>query len=58
MTPLQRAARAVIARWDSPSWKDEPPTAVVIDALRKALATEQAQAMEPATGARAEVGSA
>jgi len=43
-TPLQQAAQAVIDRWDSPSWKDEPPTAVVIGALRKALADEQAQA--------------
>jgi len=43
-TPLQTAAQAVIARWESPKWKDEAPTAVVIDALRKALATEQAAA--------------
>jgi len=46
-TPLQQAAQAVIDRWDSPSWKDEPPTAVVIGALRKALADEQTQAVEP-----------
>ncbi len=47
MTPLQQAAQAVIARWDSPKWKDEAPTAVVIGALLKALTDEQAQAVEP-----------
>lgn len=47
MTPLQTAAQAVIARWESPKWKDEAPTAVVIGALLKALTDEQAQAAEP-----------
>lgn len=47
MTPLQTAAQAVIARWESPKWKDEAPTAVVIGALLKALTDEQAQAVEP-----------
>lgn len=46
-TPLQQAAQAVIARWESPKWKDEAPTAVVIGALLKALTDEQAQAVEP-----------
>ncbi len=46
-TPLQTAAQAVIARWESPKWKDEAPTAVVIGALRKALTDEQAQSVEP-----------
>ena len=47
MTPLQTAAQAVIARWESPKWKDEAPTAVVIGALLKALTDEQAQAVKP-----------
>jgi len=47
MTPLQQAAQAVIARWESPKWKDEAPTAVVIGALLKALTDEQAQSVEP-----------
>lgn len=47
MTPLQQAAQAVIARWESPKWKDEAPTAVVIGALLKALTDEQAQAGVP-----------
>lgn len=34
---LQAAAAAVVARWDSPKWKDEPHTAVFIDRLRNAL---------------------
>ena len=34
---LRDAARAVIERWDSPKWKDESPTADVINALRRAL---------------------
>ena len=46
-TPLQQAAQAVIDRWDSPLWKDQPQTGVYIAELRKALADEQAQAVEP-----------
>ena len=45
MTPLQQAAQAVIDRWDSPLWKDDAPTAVVIGALLKALYDERAQAV-------------
>ena len=45
-TPLQHAAWAVIARWDSPAWKDMPHTGEYIDAMRKALEAEQAQAVE------------
>ena len=44
MTPLQQAAHAVIDRWDSPLWKDQPHTGVYIAELRKALADEQGQA--------------
>lgn len=48
-TALQQAAQAVIDRWDSPSWKDQPHTSVYIAELRKAIADEQAQAVEPAS---------
>jgi len=45
-TPLQTAAQAVIDRWDSPSWKDQPHTGEYILALRKALDAELQQAVE------------
>ena len=32
------AADAVIARWDTPTWKDAEPTARTINAMREALA--------------------
>jgi signal transduction histidine kinase len=44
MTPLQQAAQAVIARWESPLWKYQLHTGVYIAELRKALEAEQAQA--------------
>jgi len=47
MTPLQKAAQAVIDRWDSPAWKDQPHTAEYIAELRRALDAEIAQAVEP-----------
>lgn len=47
MTPLQKAAQAVIDRWNSPSWKDQPHTAEYIEELRKALDAELQQAVEP-----------
>ena len=34
---LVEAARAVVGRWDSPKWKDETPTADLINELRAAL---------------------
>lgn len=34
---LIEAARAVIARWDTPAWKDAPATAVFINELHAAL---------------------
>lgn len=34
---FRTAAEEVIARWDSPAWKDLPHTGVVINALRAAL---------------------
>ena len=43
MTPLQQAAQAVIDRWDAPLNKVH----MGMEALRKALADEQAQAVEP-----------
>lgn len=46
-TPLQKAAQAVIDRWESPSWKDQPHTAHYIAELRKALTAEMAQSVEP-----------
>jgi hypothetical protein len=40
MTDLRKAAQAVVERWDTPSWKDVPATAIYIEALRQALAME------------------
>lgn len=40
---LRAAAAAVVERWDSPKWKDEPHTAVFIDRLRAALAQQSAE---------------
>lgn len=34
---LRKAAQAVIDRWETPSWKDVPATAVYINELREAL---------------------
>lgn len=34
---LEEAATAVIARWDSPQWKELEPTGTVINGLRHAL---------------------
>ena len=42
-TPLQKAAQAMIDRWDTPGWRDVPPTSKHIGALRIALANELAQ---------------
>lgn len=36
---LEKAAQAVIDRWETPAWKDAPATAVYINALRAALST-------------------
>ena len=36
-TPLQKAAQALIDRWNAPSWKDQPHTAEYIERLRAAL---------------------
>ena len=47
-TPLQQAAQAVITRWNSQAWKDQPHTAHYIEELRKALDAELAQSVEPA----------
>ena len=46
-TPLQKAAQAMIDRWESPDWKDTPHTAHYVDELRKALDAELAQSVEP-----------
>jgi len=37
---LRDAAKAVVARWDSPAWKNEKPTAAFINELRRALEGE------------------
>jgi hypothetical protein len=39
---LADAAGAVIARWDTPKWKDAEPTAKVISRMRKELAAYRA----------------
>jgi hypothetical protein len=41
MSELRKAAQAVVERWDTPSWKDVPATAIYIEALRQALAQEE-----------------
>lgn len=46
-TPLQKAAQAMIDRWDSPAWKDQPHTAEYVNELRKALDAELQQAVGP-----------
>jgi hypothetical protein len=38
---IERAAMAVVQRWDQPSWKDAEPTAAVINKLRNALEMEK-----------------
>ena len=38
LAELVQAANDVIARWDTPSWKDSEPTAHVVNTMRKALA--------------------
>ena len=35
---MVEAAKDVVARWDSPLWKDQPHTGVFIDQLRAAIA--------------------
>lgn len=35
---LLEASEAVVARWDSPLWKDQPHTGVFIERLRAAIA--------------------
>lgn len=39
---LREALEAIIARWDTPSWKDAEPTAAVIARGREALKGSQA----------------
>jgi hypothetical protein len=45
-TELRDAARAVVERWDTPSWKEAPATGSFINRLRRALETP---AHSPAT---------
>ena len=47
MTNLQQAAQALINRWNSQAWKDQPHTAEFVEQLRKALNDELAQSVEP-----------
>lgn len=35
---LLEASEAIVARWDSPLWKDQPHTGTFIDQLRAAIA--------------------
>jgi hypothetical protein len=44
---LRKAAAAVVARWDSPDWKDGTHTADYINALREALAEPKQEQSEP-----------
>lgn len=37
LADLKEAAQAVVERWDTPSWKDVPYTAVYINRLRATL---------------------
>ena len=46
MTPLQKAAQALVNRWDLPTWKNQSPTADYISELRKALDAEISQSVE------------
>lgn len=41
---LLEAAEAVVARWDSPLWKDQPHTGLFIDQLRAAIANAKGEA--------------
>jgi hypothetical protein len=50
-TPLQQAAQGLLTEFDKMIYT--AAIAPVVDALRKALADEQAQAVEPVTGERA-----
>jgi hypothetical protein len=38
---IKTAAKAVVDRWDQPSWKDTEPTAAVINKLRNALEVQE-----------------
>lgn len=40
LAELQQAGQAVVDRWDSPAWKDQPHTAEVINRLRDVIAEE------------------
>ena len=44
---LLAAASAVVARWDSPLWKDQPHTGELIQRLRNALAEQAPPAAVP-----------
>jgi len=41
------AAKAVVARWDSPDWKDANHTADYISALRKAIEEAEKNQFNP-----------
>jgi hypothetical protein len=47
MSELRKAAVAVIARWDSPDWKDGTHTADYFNALRAALAEPEQSEPSP-----------
>jgi hypothetical protein len=50
MLALARAAEEVIARWDTPLWKDVEPTAAVIGRLRSKLSALTSTPTEATAG--------
>ena len=46
---LERAARELVNRWDTPLWKDVPATAGFINRLRKLLPANETN---PASGSK------
>ena len=49
MSDLEKAAQAVLVRWDSPAWDwaHQGPTAALMADLRRALAAHREQQAEP-----------
>lgn len=44
---LLKAAKHVVARWDSPAWKSYEPTGVSINLLRAAIAKAEGKEEQP-----------
>jgi len=47
LTKIREAGNAVVDRWEIPLWKDVPPTAKYINALREAINPETAEPTQP-----------